>query len=72
MPGIDMASSLNSAIKDADVILLLVKHTEFINFVPDEIASKTKARILVDCVNGWDTNNWQKAGFQLVRLGVRK
>ena len=72
MPGIDMASSLEAALDDADAILLLVRHTKFIKFVPDEIASKTKARILVDCVNGWDTNNWQKAGFQLVRLGVRK
>src|SRR6266540_610040 len=40
--GIDMAASLEEAIQAADVILLLVKHTEFINFQPDELASKTR------------------------------
>ena len=70
--GGDMASSLDAALKNADAILLLVKHTEFINFKPDEIASKTKARILIDCVNGWDKQQWEKAGFQLFRLGVNK
>ena len=72
MKGIDMASSLDAALKDADAILLLVKHTEFINFKPDEIASRTKARILIDCVNAWHTIEWQKAGFQFHRLGVNK
>ncbi|MCI0556547.1 MAG: nucleotide sugar dehydrogenase [Anaerolineae bacterium] len=72
MPGIDMASSLEATLKDADVILLLVKHTEFINFDPEEIASKTSTRRLIDCVNGWNTKKWQKAGFQLHRLGDNK
>ncbi|MCK7466917.1 MAG: UDP binding domain-containing protein [Desulfosudis oleivorans] len=31
LPGIHMASSLEDAIKDADAIVLLVKHTEFTN-----------------------------------------
>ena len=29
MPGIDMASSLDDAIKEADAVILMVKHTEF-------------------------------------------
>jgi UDP-N-acetyl-D-mannosaminuronic acid dehydrogenase len=70
IPGVTMAASLESAIKDADTILLLVKHTEFSNLNPDEIAAKTKARILIDCVNGWNVEAWQKAGFALYRLGV--
>jgi UDP-N-acetyl-D-mannosaminuronic acid dehydrogenase len=72
IPGIDIATSLESAIKDADAILLLVKHTEFMNFDPAEIASKTSTRTLIDCVNGWDVKNWQNSGFQVHRLGVNK
>ena len=72
MPGIDMAPSLEAALKDADAILLLVRHTEFINFDPEEIASKTNARILIDCVNGWNNDAWLNAGFAIHRLGVNK
>ena len=70
--GIDFASDLETAIQDADAILLLVRHSEFVNFKPEVIASKTTARVLVDCVNGWDQENWQRAGFQLFRLGDNK
>jgi UDP-N-acetyl-D-mannosaminuronic acid dehydrogenase len=69
---IEMAPSLESALKDAEAILLLVRHTQFINFHPEEIASKTKARILIDCVNGSSSNQWETAGFELFRLGVSK
>ncbi len=70
--GINMADSLDSALKDADTIVLLVKHTEFIRYTPEEISKKTKARILVDTVGGWDLNQWQSADFKLIQLGVGK
>ena len=70
--GINMASSLDSAINDVDALLLLVKHTEFKNFEPHNIASRTKARVVIDCVNAWDTGEWQRAGFQLYRLGTNQ
>ena len=72
MEGINMASSLDAALAEADAILLLVRHTEFVNFLPDEIASKTKARIAIDTANAWNTKEWQKAGFRIVRLGVHE
>ena len=72
MPGINMAASLEDAIKDADSIMLLVKHTEFGQFIPNEIAKKTKARIVIDTVNGWDREAWEHAGFQFFRLGDNK
>lgn len=72
MPGIDMAGSLDDAIKDADSIILLVKHTEFGQFIPEEIAKKTKARIVIDTVNGWNYEAWKNAGFQYFRLGDNK
>jgi UDP-N-acetyl-D-mannosaminuronic acid dehydrogenase len=72
LQGINIAASLDSAIHDADVLLLLVKHTQFTSLDPVEIASKTTARVAIDCVNGWDHNQWTEAGFNLLRLGVNK
>ena len=72
MVNIDMTTSLDDAVKEADLLLLLVKHTEFLNYDPNEIASKTKARLIVDCVNGWDAESWKRAGFNVFRLGVGK
>lgn len=70
--GVDMASSLEDAIKNADAIILLVKHTEFTTLNPNEIAQKTKARIVIDTVNGWNDEAWGSAGFTLFRLGNNK
>ena len=70
MDGIHMATDLNDAIQEADMLLLLVKHSEFATLDPQEIASKTKARLALDTVNGWNVEEWQRAGFQLLRLGV--
>jgi UDP-N-acetyl-D-mannosaminuronic acid dehydrogenase len=72
MPGINMAPSLDSAIQEADLILLLVKHTEFTSLNPVELISKTTARLIVDSVNGWDADQWKNAGFQVFRLGVNR
>ena len=72
MEGIDMAQSLDAALLEADLLILLVKHTEFINFDPKAIAAKTTARLVVDCVNGWDAGSWSKSGFQVFRLGANK
>ncbi len=70
--GVEMASSLEDAVKDADAIILLVKHTEFTTLNPNELAQKTKARIVIDTVNGWNDEVWKNAGFTLFRLGNNK
>ena len=70
LPGIPMAASLEEAIKDADAILLLVRHLQFQKMVPSKIAALTSARVVVDTVNAWDAATWQEAGFQVYRLGV--
>ncbi|MBN2115841.1 MAG: nucleotide sugar dehydrogenase [Anaerolineales bacterium] len=72
MQGIDTAANLEDALKEAEAILLLVRHTDFVNHRPDELASKTAARIVVDCVNAWDADLWKEAGFTVHRLGVNK
>jgi UDP-N-acetyl-D-mannosaminuronic acid dehydrogenase len=70
--GANMAPSLEAALAEADAILLLVRHTEFVNLIPHEIALKTKARVAIDTVNAWNSNEWQKTGFQYYRLGDNK
>lgn len=64
--------TLEDAIRDADALLLLVKHTEFVNLSPVEIAAKTKARMVIDTVNGWNAAAWRSVGFRVVRLGNGK
>lgn len=68
--GVEMAPDLDSAIKDADAILLLVNHSQFRDINPVSLATKTSARVIVDTVNAWDSQSWQAAGFNLHRLGV--
>ncbi|MCB9110975.1 MAG: nucleotide sugar dehydrogenase [Anaerolineales bacterium] len=72
LPGITIAPTLDDAIRDADAILLLVRHTEFIELTAETVAQKTKARTAIDTVNGWDVAQWQNAGFHLVKLGSGK
>ena len=72
LKGIHMAPDLQDAIQDADAILLLVKHSEFAKLEPQQVAAQTSARIAIDTVNAWNPDEWQAAGFQLVRLGVNK
>ena len=72
LPGIPTAASLEETLKDADAILLLVRHTQFCDMTPSEVAAQTSARVIVDTVNAWDTSVWKEAGFQIFRLGVGK
>jgi UDP-N-acetyl-D-mannosaminuronic acid dehydrogenase len=69
LQGIAISPTLEDAISGADALLLLVRHTEFMKLSPAEIAPETKARLVVDTVNGWDEIQWHDAGFQVVRLG---
>ncbi len=72
LEGIDMASDFESAIKDADAILLLVSHSQFRTLNPVSVASNTRARIAIDTVNVWKPDQWQSAGFAVHRLGDAK
>jgi UDP-N-acetyl-D-mannosaminuronic acid dehydrogenase len=70
--GIRLAASLEIAIQEADALLLLVKHSQFKTLDPVEIKSKSPARVVIDCVNGWDYASWENAGFHVFRLGVNE
>ena len=70
--GINMVASLEAALQEAEAIVLLVKHTQFLNLDPQNITTQTPARTVLDCVNGWDADRWKEAGFTVFRLGVNK
>jgi len=72
LPSILMAPSLENAIQDAEAILLLVRHTQFCQITPEDLAGKTSARTVIDTVNAWDAESWGNAGFDIFRLGVGK
>jgi len=70
LPGITAAESLEAALSDADAIVLLVAHSEFVGLKAADLAGKTKCRIIVDTVNAWNTPDWRNSEFQIPRLGV--
>ena len=70
--GVNAVPTLEEALEDADLILVLVRHTPFVRLQPQEIARTTKARLIVDTVNALDWGHWQAAGFSLFRLGDGK
>jgi UDP-N-acetyl-D-mannosaminuronic acid dehydrogenase len=72
LPGIPTVPTLEESLKNADAILLLVRHSQFCEMNPSEITTLTSARIVMDTVNAWDAASWKEAGFQVHRLGVGK
>ena len=69
---IPAAANLKEAIKEADLILLLVGHTQFKTLVPQEVKALTAAAEVVDAVNLWERTAWQAAGFRYLHIGDGK
>ena len=69
LEGIEIATSFEEAIRDADILILLVKHTEFRSLIASQVAQRTHARVVLDAVNGWTAEDWRSAGFMYLRLG---
>jgi UDP-N-acetyl-D-mannosaminuronic acid dehydrogenase len=72
VPGVKSAATLEDAIRDADILILLVGHKELKGIDPGRLKELTPARLAVDTVGGWEEQSWIKAGFNIVRLGVGK
>ena len=68
--GVKVHSDIETAIKKADLLLLLVGHHDFKGFKPKKIAEKTNARLIVDVANLLNSDDWLKLGFQVIRLGA--
>jgi UDP-N-acetyl-D-mannosaminuronic acid dehydrogenase len=70
LPDITVVPQLAATLKDADAVVLLVRHTELMAITPVELVKLTPARILVDTVNGWSGMDWKTAGFKVHTLGA--
>ena len=67
--GVEMKPSLAEAVKNADLVVLLVGHSQFKALNPKEVAAMTSARTVLDTVNGWNNTEWANAGFKVLKLG---
>jgi UDP-N-acetyl-D-mannosaminuronic acid dehydrogenase len=70
IPGIRILPSIEEAIADVDLLVLLVSHRELKELDPLKLCEITRARLAVDAVGGWDIHSWKNAGFILFQLGV--
>lgn len=70
LPGLQAVSTLEEALSEADVLLLLVRHRPFLDLDPVEVARLTPARLVIDAVNGLERNRWEEEGFEVAKLGT--
>ncbi len=68
--GFETVPTLEEAWRDADVIVLLVGHTEFKRLEARQAAGQTPARTIVDMRGILNREAWQAAGFRIFTLGV--
>jgi UDP-N-acetyl-D-mannosaminuronic acid dehydrogenase len=67
-PLINSQPNIDLAIDDADLIMVLVCHTQFKSLDIDHIKRVSKTRIIFDTVNLL-SSDWDKSGFQVYKLG---
>jgi UDP-N-acetyl-D-mannosaminuronic acid dehydrogenase len=67
--GASSAPTFEEAVADADLLLLLVNHSQFRSLDANAVAKITPARTVVDAVGSWDTALWEAAGFRVFCLG---
>ncbi|QDP41596.1 nucleotide sugar dehydrogenase [Radiobacillus deserti] len=64
--------SLDEAIQDADIIVILTDHNVFKTYNPSEVGQAVNTKIIFDTKNCIDEMEWRQAGFDYVRLGDAK
>lgn len=68
----ETVSTLESALQEAEMIVILAGHSPFKALDPRQVVSLTPARLVMDTRNICDPQTWKAAGFKLVRLGDGK
>lgn len=63
-----MAESVNGALQDADLIVVLVGHSQFKQLVPQQIRAASSAKWVFDTVGVLRGQEWEANGFQYQRL----
>ncbi len=66
---VQMCASLEEALKDADVLLVLVAHSQFKAIQPRQVAKLTSTCVVLDTVHILDESEWKTAGFNFYYLG---
>jgi UDP-N-acetyl-D-mannosaminuronic acid dehydrogenase len=69
---VQSAAYLEEALQDAEIILLLVGHSQFKTLDPLAVKKITRAEMVIDAVNGWKREAWLSAGFNYYHLGDGK
>lgn len=64
--------SLDSALNEADAILLLVDHDQFSHLDAGKIKQGMPGRVAIDTRGVWSREAWEAQGFKLFTLGVGK
>ena len=67
--GVINTATLAEAVREAEIVLLLVGHTQLKALEPHALQAVSRARIVLDTVNGWDESQWSAAGFKYYKLG---
>ncbi len=70
--GFESVPTLDAALDQAELLLLLVGHAQFRALNPAELAARTPARVVIDTRGVLDPAAWQAAGFRVYRLGSGK
>lgn len=68
--GLHTVLTLAEALQNAELVILLVGHSQFREMSAAQLAAMTPARIVIDCSGAWKGCAWEEAGFKLIRLGV--
>ncbi len=64
--------TLESALKDADCIVILTAHDEFKKIEPESASKLVRTKNILDTHNIINTEEWEKYGFNINILGVGK
>jgi UDP-N-acetyl-D-mannosaminuronic acid dehydrogenase len=67
--GLKSSASLAEAVQNAEMIIFLVGHPILVNLLPSELQDLTKARLIIDAVNGWTGKEWAESPFRIYHLG---
>jgi UDP-N-acetyl-D-mannosaminuronic acid dehydrogenase len=70
--GFETVLTLESALDNAELLVLLVGHTQFRELDPRQVAAQTPARIIIDTRGVLDKSAWEAAGFRVIALGDKK
>jgi UDP-N-acetyl-D-mannosaminuronic acid dehydrogenase len=68
--GVTTAPTLESALSEAQLIVLLVGHQSFYKLEPERVTRISPAHLLVDAVNVLPEESWESAGFTVYKLGA--